>query len=82
MDRFGPFEVVLFSRSDRLEFWLNGSRPMLPNVDRSNLASAMLNSKIRPRSVVGYSVKIFHPSPPNYVTRSPGGSSFGESVKN
>ena len=22
-----PFEVVLFSRSDRLEFWLNGSRP-------------------------------------------------------
>ena len=23
-----PFEVVLFSRSDRLEFWLNGSRPM------------------------------------------------------
>ena len=23
-----PFEVVHFSRSDRLEFWLNGSRPM------------------------------------------------------
>ena len=23
-----PFEVVLFSRSDRLEFWLNGSRPV------------------------------------------------------
>ena len=22
-----PFEVVLFARSDRLEFWLNGSRP-------------------------------------------------------
>ena len=37
-----------------------------------NLASAMLNSKIRPRAVVGYSIKIFHPSPPNYVTRSPG----------
>ena len=35
---------------------------------RSNLASAMLNSKIRPRAVVGYGVKIFHPSPPNYVT--------------
>ena len=30
----------------------------------------MLNSKIRPRAVVGYGVKIFHPSPPNYVTRS------------
>jgi len=38
----------------------------------SNLASAMLNSKIRPRAVVGYGIKIFHPSPPNYVTRSPG----------
>ena len=38
----------------------------------SNLASAMLNSKIRPRAVVGYGVKIFHPSPPYYVTRSPG----------
>ena len=37
-----------------------------------NLASAMLNSKIRPRAVVGYGVKIFHPSLPNYVTRSPG----------
>ena len=24
-----PFEVVLFSRSDRLEFWLNGSRPLI-----------------------------------------------------
>ena len=23
-----PFEVALFSRSDRLEFWLNGSRPL------------------------------------------------------
>ena len=26
-----PFEVVLFSRSDRLEFWLNGSRPISPH---------------------------------------------------
>ena len=38
----------------------------------SNLASAMFNSKIRPRAVVGYGVKIFHPTLPNYVTRSPG----------
>ena len=40
MDRFGPagsfektgppFEVVLFSRSDRSEFCLNGSRPYCP----------------------------------------------------
>ena len=27
-----PFEVVLFSRSDRLEFWLNGSRPTFLSV--------------------------------------------------
>ena len=29
---------------------------------------------LRPRAVVGYGVKIFLPSPPNYVTRSPGTS--------
>ena len=28
---------------------------------------------LRPRAVVGYDVKIFLPSPPNYVTRSSGG---------
>ena len=27
---------------------------------------------LRPRAVVAYGVKIFLPSPPNYVTRSPG----------
>ena len=27
---------------------------------------------LRQRAVVGYGVKIFLPSPPNYVTRSPG----------
>ena len=27
---------------------------------------------LRPRAAVGYDVKIFLPSPPNYVTRSPG----------
>ena len=27
---------------------------------------------LRPRAVVGYGVEIFLPSPPNYVTRSPG----------
>ena len=31
---------------------------------------------LRPRAVVGYGVKIFLPSPPNYVTRSPGVTSF------
>ena len=32
----------------------------------------MLNSKMRPRTVVGYGVKMFIPRPPSYVTRSPG----------
>ena len=27
---------------------------------------------LRPRAVVGYGVKIVFPTPPNYVTRSPG----------
>ena len=29
---------------------------------------------LRPHAAVGYGVKIFLPSPPNYVTRSPGGN--------
>ena len=49
-------------------YWMN----IQVDSTSSNLASAMLNSKIRPRAVVGYGVKIFYPSPPNYVTRSPG----------
>ena len=49
-------------------YWMN----IQVDPTSSNRASAMLNSKIRPRAVVGYGVKIFHPSPPNYVTRSPG----------
>ena len=28
--------------------------------------------RLRPRALVGYGVKIFLPSPPNYVTGSPG----------
>ena len=31
---------------------------------------------LRPRAVVGYGVKTFLPSPPNYVTRSPGVNCF------
>ena len=53
-------------------YWMN----ILVDPTSSNLASGMLNSKIRPRAVVGYGVKIFHHSPPNYVTRSPGGLCF------
>ena len=40
------------------------------------LATEMLQGvwkqHLRPRAVVGYGVKIFLPSPPNYVTRTPG----------
>ena len=35
---------------------------------------------LRPRAVVGYGVKIFLPSPPNYVTRSPGVRSNQERI--
>ena len=31
---------------------------------------------LRVRAVVGYGVKIFLPSPPNYITRSPGSLPF------
>ena len=31
---------------------------------------------LRPRAVVRYGLKIFLPSPPNYVTRSPGGGVY------
>ena len=49
-------------------YWMN----IQVDPTSSKLASAMLNSKMRLRAVVGYGVKIFHPRPPNYVTRSPG----------
>ena len=46
------------------------------NVVDTVLAMEMLKGvwkqHLRPRAVVGYGVKMFLPSPPNYVTRSPG----------
>ena len=36
------------------------------------ILQGVLKQHLRPRAVVGYGVKIFLPSPPNYVTRSPG----------
>ena len=46
------------------------------NVVGKDLAMEMLHGvwkqHLRPRAVVGYSIKIFLPSPPNYVSRSPG----------
>jgi len=49
-------------------YWMN----IQVDPTSSNLASAMLNSKIGPRAFVGYGAKTFHASPPNHVTRSPG----------
>ena len=36
------------------------------------ILQGVLKQHLRPRAVVGYGVKFFLPSPPNYVTRSPG----------
>ena len=36
------------------------------------LLQGVWKQHLRPRAVVGYGLKIFLPSPPNYVTRSPG----------
>ena len=46
-----PFEVVLFSRSDRLEFWLNGSRPLccreLKTKIETNKSEILLKKEIK-----------------------------------
>ena len=39
------------------------------------ILQANWKQNLRPRAVVGYWVKIFLPSPPYYVTRSPGSTS-------
>ena len=36
------------------------------------ILQGVLKQHLQPRAVVGCGVKIFLPSPPNYVTRSPG----------
>ena len=60
MDRFRkfretgpPFEVVLFSPSDRLEFWLNGSRPKslksVPKGEEIGARDVLLNPEDKKR---------------------------------
>ena len=39
-----PLEVVLFSRSDRLEFWLNGSRPLSVLTGNASMAVFILRT--------------------------------------
>ena len=41
-----PFEVDHFSRSDQLEFWLNGSRPLFIGLDHGFRAGFYKRSKI------------------------------------
>ena len=47
-----PFEVVLFSRSDRSEFWLNGSRPVYYTLSSSCIRLEALLG--RPHDVFRY----------------------------
>ena len=42
-------------------------------VSAMEMLQGVWKQHLRPCVVVGYGVKIFLPSPPNYVTRSPGG---------
>ena len=41
------------------------------------ILQGVLKQHLLPRAVVEYGVKIFLPSPPNYVTRSPGEQTHG-----
>ena len=43
-----PFQVVLFSRSDRSEFWLNGSRPLNTVKFRKKAPPCIGPSKYKP----------------------------------
>ena len=45
---------------------------MICSVLAMEMLQGVWKQHLRPRAVVGYGVKIFLPSPPNYVTRSHG----------
>ena len=45
---------------------------MICRVLAMEMLQGVWKQHLRPRAVVGYGLKIFLPSPPNYVTRSPG----------
>ena len=51
-----------------------GRHGMICWVLAMEMLQGVWKQRLRPRAVVGYGVKIFLPSPPNYVTRSPGGA--------
>ena len=42
-----PFEVDHFSRSDRLEFWLNGSRPMVSSYVKTENDAFIVSSHVK-----------------------------------
>ena len=45
---------------------------MICRVLAMEMLQGVWKQHLRPRAVVGYGLKIFLPSPPNYVTRTPG----------
>ena len=49
-----------------------GRLGMISLVLAMEMQQGVWKQHLRPRAVVGYGVKIFLPSPPNFVTRSPG----------
>ena len=49
-----------------------GRHGMISRVLAMEMLQGAWKQHLRPRAVVGYGVNIFLPSPPNYVTRSPG----------
>ena len=49
-----PFEVVLFSRSDRLEFWLNGSRPLIAFDKKDNAVPMQSGVRVFGRAKTNY----------------------------
>ena len=57
-----------------------GRHGMISRVLAMEMLQGAWKQHLRPRAVVGYGVKIFLPSPPNYVTRSPGSIKFNKAV--
>ena len=49
-----------------------GRHGMICSVLVMEMLQGVCKQHLRSRAVVGYGIKIFLPSPPNYVTRSPG----------
>ena len=73
---FNMAEARLESSSGLLECSFSnrkcGRHRMICLVLAMKMLQGVWKQHLRPHAVVGYGVNIFLPSPPNYVTRSPG----------